>query len=381
MKANFNMLFRGRSRIFYDFFGSVSLVLAIALAGLLVEHFLPPRPDHPFGAGEWVQVVALCVLLVGVVAFNRMRAMTVRTHGTLYYLKLLSAGMRDEHIAFLREHHKQKGLLDARIISRALDTHAAQVMDVVPSVREFSRDLQLTMNEDSLETGFTFAPNMLFPMALAVGYELMVWDRFDLTESVSEAANTENQAQVLTWSPATPASGDTQLQIVHHAGSSNEDGNPVLVDIHLTRSRALASLPIPFRATYRVGAWDGQELGPVHLVNAGLPTPKTNETVSLVHEAAQLVARAISEALHHFQDTPVFVRAVMPKTVSMAVGWLLADQRRISQPVCERDRCAVCQNVFQWLRPLVFVQQDLQLARVHPAMPSAQRLALEWPLL
>ena len=160
-------------------------VIAVAVAGLVVEDILPRS-----GCLRFLVAIVFLALLVFLVWW-RTRLNTVS--GTFYYVRLLEGWMQDRHLE--EERSRRRDHLDERVISRNLIAQpVGGVRDIASEVMEVARDLQMTMNEDDIGTGFTLAPNVLWPMAMSLGYDLFAWPDLQLRE-----LSDHDERQRITW--------------------------------------------------------------------------------------------------------------------------------------------------------------------------------------
>ncbi|MGW8592076.1 hypothetical protein ACWGLC_10260 [Dietzia sp. NPDC055877] len=121
------------------------------------------------------------------IAMMALRHWMINRNGTLYYLRLLPAASAD-HL---------RGAMDmAR--ARSLDFRTAtgwfgavgDVLDLRADVARVSDELERAMNDDDEATGYLFAPNLSFPAALSVGYDVLLRERTSLAEVPEEPRST-----------------------------------------------------------------------------------------------------------------------------------------------------------------------------------------------
>lgn len=143
---------------------------ATAFASLLVEGLFPPGagpwnrdlPDNRFWALGFVVSIALTVW-----AAWSLRAQS-RQRGTLYYLRLQADTVPDLHKEAVAS--AASSYLGYRSVTAWLDPGLGTV-DVRRQVESVSAELQRAINDDSDDSGFDIAPNLVFPAALAVGFD------------------------------------------------------------------------------------------------------------------------------------------------------------------------------------------------------------------
>ncbi|WP_211223265.1 hypothetical protein [Propionicicella superfundia] len=358
------------------------------------------------------------VAAVGTWKLAALRARIRREHGTLYYVRLLESGMRDERLEDMQVIQRQH--LDIRASTAWVDAEwqtisGVRAIDVAAEVRQLARDLQQTMNDDDVSTGFNIAPNLLWPMGMALGAHLYP---FPGTHLLEPAQGGRPEVRWDLWSkverrPANgveliPPEADAQVQ-PHQAGGSIGSGRadgPGAVVAAIELTRALYTLPnewkgIPqFRivpkgrvADPRVetvvlaAGKDGTELGtgkiPAHAwTSPGLSMPADREYrvraqyISPGQAAAAIVAHLRKIIHEHASDYVILVCAV-PKTMSLSFGWLLGRPSG-GGSACGNDKCTQEACRVPWSR-LVTVQLHGDgppgVTRVHPRQPSLLEMA------
>lgn len=163
---------------------------AAAFGGLVAEDLLPSR-DGWFENNFRVARIVGLVISLGLAAFGTwMLTQRRRNRGTLYYLRFQSETNPDFHERVMSQSRSE--YLDFRSISAWCDptladvqksgSHAYHVVDVRQQVNEMSAELQRAANDDSGESGFDIAPNLLFPTALALGYDWLPFGDVTLRE-------------------------------------------------------------------------------------------------------------------------------------------------------------------------------------------------------
>lgn len=159
-----------RTRVTLANFAIVTVAtVTTGVVALLAEDMLPkPQDGGWFVLSRWITAVVLLVALVAVLSF---RAHVHRTTGTLFYLQLLDESMADRQLEALNVAAGRH--MATRSISRWVDlpdrTTQAGVIDVVDTCAEIGALLEQQINDDTQNTGYVIAPNLLWPMALAVG--------------------------------------------------------------------------------------------------------------------------------------------------------------------------------------------------------------------
>ncbi|MBF6260146.1 hypothetical protein IU468_28180 [Nocardia farcinica] len=291
-----------RRRLATANFAVVAVATLLAgTAALLVEDSLPkPGDGFVFVPERWITALLLLVLL-GVTV--RLRGHTHRSGGTLYYVHALAEGMSDRRRDALGEaadHH-----MAWRTITRWVDltdnTNADGVIDIHRVATDIGATLENLINNDNPDTGYTVAPNMLWPIALAVGAYLPPIPRTRLLE-----LNPPNRP-------------NTTITL---------DGAPTIT---LTDKITTLAAPTGHR-TGIVLAFTGAaaHFDTNQLVSHGVATVHTFTAPDSASPltAAQIAAlpRAIADALrpHLTEGTERVIVAFIPKTVALALGWELA---------------------------------------------------------
>lgn len=122
--------------------------------------------------------------LLVLVAAMALRAWLMAHNGTLYYLRLLPAESADRMRAAVDVANARS--LGFRSATGWFGT-ANEVVDLRREVDHVSDELERAMNDDDDATGFVLAPNLAFPAALAVGYDVLLRERTHLAELPVEA--------------------------------------------------------------------------------------------------------------------------------------------------------------------------------------------------
>src|SRR5690606_19961471 len=160
----------------------VSAAVLTAVLALVVEDLLP-KPDE--GEPEIVPVRAGILLGTIVVLLGALmwRTAVHDTRGTLFYVQILNEGMANLHTQPLRAARAER--LSLRTVTRCVDVTSRRrngVIDAVEPCHEVGRALEDNVNTDRDDTGYTVAPNLLWPTALAVGAYLPQGDNLRLLE-------------------------------------------------------------------------------------------------------------------------------------------------------------------------------------------------------
>lgn len=368
----------GRLRQFLDVAIVFCGTAVIAFWGLIVEDLFPVDRQVEFSAVRITVGLVLLLLLLLLVYFRQRRN---RARGTLYYLRYLFEWMTDWRLENLNA--VKAGHPDLRVITRWASTPIVDdVWDVSADVDELSQELRRTMNDDRVDTGYNLAPNLLFPAGVGLGYELFRWDGLTLEELFDGP-----DPVALSWvlrSPGRDGEGFDHPQIVppEPFGEPNADRSPVLVTVELTGS-PIPSIPAwTFSRRYRVGFFpqSGDDPAAPVRVLARHPADRERGGSHLVHpwQATVAAVTALRRALHENPDNMVVVAARVPKTVAVAIGWLLSDVAAHDDPGCGHLHCVQesCRHPWRRLVPAHFDQEQNRwvLTRVHRGQPSAAEI-------
>lgn len=298
-----------RKRLATANFVVVALATAIAgTASLLIEDALPKPGDHAVLVPT--RLLLLIVLLALLWAALWLRTHTYRSGGTLYYTHALAEGMSDlrrDALAQAVAHH-----MALRTLSRWIDlpdnTNPHGVIDIHTVCAEIGASLEDLINNDNPDTGYTIAPNLLWPIALAVGtYLPPVLDTRLL------------ELQSATAASATIRLGDTTPITLTHTTTH--------LDPTATRTAIVLAFT-PNAKHYDDTVLTGFGINTTHILAGpdGIPTDTTPPLT-----ASQLAAlpRALADHLEPLitSTDERLVIAYLPKTVALALGWELSRKR------------------------------------------------------
>lgn len=332
---------RSLSRSWLDVVISVVGVLTVAFVGLLVEDLLP-KPGESIEINAWRPVLAVVLtVLLSIVVWRRSRLAHIQ--GTFYYVRFLPGWMSDWHLQAMRQ--EAEYAWDERTVTRHVVAQPrAGVLDIAGELSEVSSALEIAINDDVIDTGFTLAPNLLWPAALSLGYGFHVPRSLFLMELAPSSADT------LRWSfDDGPEPSDFDVPEVRtSAQQASEEVGSVLVTVDLTT-------PADSRVSAGPGGDDGtctpprgrrpdawvrvavfEEAGddpdaPHRLVKVTTRPPRAPDSVgrgevAFVHPraAAEAIANGIETAARKFPQATLYVVARAPKSVMFAAGHLLS---------------------------------------------------------
>ena len=384
----------------------VNLTIVISAAGLtafaalLAENWM--GPDRVRG-----RIIMTLIFLASLVIAIALRSAVRAQRGTLYYVRLLEAGMRDQHVE--NRHRWQNRHMDARVVARSVHRlPVGGVLDLADDVADISQALQETMNNDSSSTGFQLAPNLLWPAALAVGYDWYAREHSALEELPSSAGG-----RVMSWnlrSPSRSFNTPAMYRASHAADASGTD--VILLSVYLTPQTEMHMVPWVCSQDFRLAVLDplrsknavavgessaivsiapedfAARVQPVLMDTPGrfafgrAASGHTRDGPARVHpfDAAAALAASIRTLLHAFDETPILLSVRASKTVVFATGWMLSNGTPDDRGL-DLERCTAhesCRNPWSRLIPIVTPMVNAApptIWRVHPGQPGATILA------
>lgn len=363
--------------------------------------------------GWAVAGVSLLVLGLAVVSLERAK----RSYGTVYAIRMQPVGAADWHFSQLQE-LADKASSDLRVVQRQTPTGS----DWTAPVEALAVDVQNACNTDLADTAFHLAPDLRWPAAVSLGSQIFAdWQTTYLEEltpgnaTKADQASRNNPPSDPTWDMRDPAvikpwgglgrrttrqkakpPPNEELPELHSAPFNNHDTDPVIVTMNLTvpnpnRDPATANR----RPEGRFSHWYGVGVFPhtpgsdvdyrtipraVTCANPLPPAATPNGHTAHAHPYAmtQRAVEAIRTALHeHPTATAIYVTALVPKTVALAIGWHLLRDRISLTPRCKKPCC-----IDPWQR-LVLLEFDqvndrFEPRRVHPNQPSLDQQCAAW---
>ncbi|WP_282772359.1 hypothetical protein [Saccharomonospora viridis] len=289
----------------------VSAAVLTAVLALVVEDLIP-KPDEgepeivPLRAGI---LLGTLVLLLGALMW---RTAVHDKRGTLFYVQILNEGMANLHkepLDAARAEH-----LSLRTVTRWVDVTSRRrngVIDAVEPCHEVGRALEDNVNTDRDDTGYTVAPNLLWPTALAVGAHLPHSDTLRLLE----LGHKSNHIEFPLDSP-----GMGKLKSESHPVPEPK-GDRVGVWLALTAKAK----------EYDVDMFAQFGVSTVHVVTYGGKLPgrdgyqpqfDRDDLASFGADAAEILRRIKAEA----GSKELVVIAMVPKTTALAIGWQLSQE-------------------------------------------------------
>ncbi len=385
---------------------------AVAAAGLLLEYvglagegLLFPKGTKPANAPfmGFMLVVLICAGW-GIRLLLKERAEHKRERGTLYYVSALASGMSDWHLSKASQKRATDDHFDMRVIRRNLVLSPSdEVHDIVEVVNEIGRDLELTMNDDSLDTAFRIAPNMLWHVGVGVGSQLYLWPNSmfedlpdkpgrsketvekpqdDAASDLSDTA-TGAKGECVSW---TPVVSDEVLDsdVIHVEHDHINNGAKDLIVVGMDLAQGLHHLDVsPLHPALRFDI-QGVEAtaGGASREPTRFPVMTPSNAVPMAHAAT----RVLLDAIHANHGSRVFWAARLPKTMSVAMGWILADRSNIRPaPVLGEKPCTDpgCLDPWSVLVPLNYDvgRRVFTPVRVRPSQPSIETICADFARL
>lgn len=312
-------------------------VLTTAFAGLIIQDWWPgpadsggfrPGDSTPARLGVFLLLAAGFIWVLYALSWYR------RDRGTLFYLRLITRGQSDFHAGLARADAATRPAF--RSLLHRVDLGGdGPVIDLRSTVESFSDSIANLIHQDDPATSTTVAPNMLFPVALAVGYD---W------QEPPDTILREFNGPRVPISTLIPQPFDLRLKAVHQCyqqirqrtladnfgtdlpGPAAPPAGVLWLDFHFTQTPGPTDIPTGigpgFHAhlTHRViGVLDGDQTRPRYRSVTAGPGPDDIDPATM----AALMAWHIHDALLTDPHRPVAVTARVPKAVALAAGWQL----------------------------------------------------------
>ncbi|MER7077272.1 hypothetical protein SAMN02982929_00965 [Saccharopolyspora kobensis] len=291
-------------------------VITAALA-LVVEDGFPKTPqDKPVIVPErlTVLVVALVVLILALL----WRTYVHDKKGTLFYVQVLDESMANLHNEPLKAAREER--LALRSVTRWVSLNGRRrngVIDMVEACREIGHAVEDAINTDRNDTGYTIAPNIFWPMALAVGAHLPQPDKLKLLEF--EARRKGSKRRAAEFPMDSPPSGLLRRDTHELAGSQ---GNRVGVWLALTDKAKF----------YSEEKFADFGVSTLHVITLGGKIPgrdgyEPDFDRDALASFGPEISRFLREIKRETADRELVVVAMVPKTVTLAIGWHLSQTR------------------------------------------------------
>ena len=316
---------------------TVSGVVLVAGVGLLLEMLTGADSYSP--AAWWSRWVISLVSLAVLLYFWQVTRLMDRDLGTLYYVRLLEEWMPDWHkqlVTRIGQRYADERIVTANIWERP----DRGVIDIAHRVDDVRQRLVAAFVDDSTDTGFDLAPNLVMPAAVALGYDLHL-------TSTTRMLEFDPGRKPVVWNPTRCDShGEdfVEVTVLRRGDNGPQESRAhvrtVLVRAYLTP----VAVPIEPRGwspnvTVDVGAFADHEgtIAPRPVVidqdgRAPLPTvpakhgdePPTSACRVHPYRAAEVLSDAVRRALIDFPSATIYLTGRIPKTVAVVVGYRLS---------------------------------------------------------
>ncbi len=364
---------------------SIPLIISGTLVTALLGILIPP--------GRWYSscvglCAALCALAFFFIIRTRLNALQ-KKRGTLYYLRFLDSSMSDVHESTLRE-AKDK-YMDLRTITWSFPpfdemyeetSYRPQMRDISTGVTGCTHALEQAMNNDTLDTQFTYAPNAIFPAGLAIGYQTYFMGNTTFVELPDGRENKDlGQWELQPWAvfedaPTVSTNDDEDDGIISwppvkgwYAPPQPTGDAPVALTWTTKPKEPLHPLPecwnIP-ESNHYVLEW-AEDSG------CTIPKDQSPKSNKQINEFAACCARSLWEVSQKHPDSPIVLCTRLPKSLQLAIGWRLA--QKLDRPGPQR----VPWNPWKDLITVQFEKPDPGrgwiIVRAHPAQPPLDEVA------
>lgn len=280
-----------------------------ALAGLVLAEALPAKGGDPsYSMPRLAALAAGLVLLIAAVVWRRK---VRRGSGTLFSVQLLDEEMEDRHQEATKRAARRH--MSVRVLTRRFDLRARTsggVVDLVDVVDDLGRDLASNLNQDRNDTGYSLAPNLLWPTAVALGNWL---NRVEDIHFIDFKDQNDDVTFRLTDRQNQPVSIKTEEEPVF-------GGAPGRLGIWLAFTEMAAKLSIHDFVAFGASS--------VVTLRRAEGTPEGEfggaEMCGLAAELATTLAdlRRTTPA-----EREIVVVAMIPKTVGLLLGWHLSQEK------------------------------------------------------
>lgn len=386
-------------------------VIIVAFVSIWLETLIKSDSEQP-GVGSTALAWGVLFLILGVALLD-IRGRVAYQRGTLVYLRLLSEYMTDLHN--IAGEARERGYAEHKIVSRWIDPRAkvGQVVEMVSEVQAITFEAERSMNEDTSATGTHLAPNLVWPAAMAVGYDLaeVGSGQVELIELAPKPAVGQDRAEEqrgpspsLDWrirGGVSAVAGSVIPKIVRTSVADRSEVGLVHVLVELTPMGPVSKVQWKPDVTVRVAAFTNEDpqtdfnarvevpgAGVVDVL-MGLATKRVtvgngragsgDQAIVRPHIAAGVVWRVIRDALHDYPNSYVILNLRVPKTVGLAIGSLLATSgKSLENPGCgENCLQESCRNPWGRLLPLNYVRApdpSYEVLRVHRSQPTVDEI-------
>jgi hypothetical protein len=302
---------------------ATTVALVTAVLALIVGDVLPIDGPWRFSGLRWTLLAVVLVLLVAAILW---RSSVHRQRGTLVYVRLLDQIMNDWHVHAVDLAGRRRMAL--RPVTRWIDLRShteGGVIDVVGPCAELTDELRRTILAGRDDAGSTIAPNLLWPMAIAVGSELPPVKDLRMLELPGAHADLVKEEILFTppMQPAPPGLVRDALGVEDIKAMPGHRGGAGRLGLLLAFGPSAQHMdPTGVFAAFGVGEYCRIRPSWMAVDLAGL-TPDCFTGAQLA-----ILAQALTEQIAHLKDKTgdreLVVAAAMPKALALAVGFGLA---------------------------------------------------------
>lgn len=303
----------------------------VAIASLLIEDLTlaggeDAAPEARIGLRVAIMLGTLAVAVGLFVSLTRMDD----KRGTVHFVSYLAEFMPDNFDKYRTEamkSHKARRFIGSKWDGR----RSNDGVDMTAGVESVDADLRRSLSEDDTGTGYTIAPNLLFPAALGVGYLMSAWPGCHMWDM--------NPQVDVHWRLPERFDDLGKLKVVKQEGETG--ASAVLVVLNATdfhQKMPPGALP-RLAATYALASDETSAVTIVSDTRRGRRSAthgqiKDGKLEVLPEHLVSTSLEAVRIALDEHPEAQVLVFARLPKTVSLALGWALqravADKRGAS---------------------------------------------------
>jgi hypothetical protein len=320
-----------------NFFIAAVVALLAAVLGVVVPDLLTQIDLGKLSPLRWVaQAVLLIALLFLLYRATAHRARVHRRTGTLFYVRVQADTRLDWHENARKAEGRNR--MAVRTVTRWINEDAARtpsgIIDLTTICTDVAATLELLINIDRDDTGFTVAPNTPWPVGIALGAALPVVSDLRLLElqgrpsPVALANPSPAMGFTLTRRTPRPAADDGWWK----TDVSYEESNLPHAAAHHPRFGLLLALtPAPPRPEMAPEvAFTGTGVVRYAHIQPAFTGTGDGDPPSFTGAELERLAPAVIDRVEHAkrqaiaQEKQLVIVARMPKTIAVALGWGLA---------------------------------------------------------
>jgi hypothetical protein len=309
-----------------NFLVATAIAVVAAVLGLVVGDLLPLTGHRQFSGARWGALALTLIVLFAVILW---RGTVYRSTGTLFYIRMLDHSMVDWHTTAVKLALRRR--MSLRSVTPWTDLAARThdgITDLVEPCARVTSALHTAVSCDRDDTASTIAPNMPWPVSLAIGTELPDIGGLRLLEldgpvSASGAFATEISF-ALPVTPPPPGLAARELTVESHTMPHPSPGS--------TRVGLLLAFTEKARRIDAEQIFAPFGVGTYHVVLPTWVSPDRHELVpGCLNKAhfetlAQVLPEAVADIKQQAGANELVVAATLPKTLALALGWGLAQR-------------------------------------------------------